>query len=439
LSSFPVAADKTIDSQSQPCGEPRRKIEYDLDRLKPTRKPAMFTNRNQSKKPAQTKRQGQPQPTDRTRRTLRMESLEGRSLMAADILLSSSGVLNISGSAGNDQIEVADANVGTGGWYDGGSTQLRVTITNRDTGQVVSSQIFSKDAVKNLVIEGGDGNDVINNYTNKPSMIHAGDGNDTVQGGSGFDKITGAETITSDTSKDCVGGPYFGTGVRDGVLFVEGSQGDDDITAEEVAVGNGWGGGTTNMLRVTRQANLYGPGYSYLFDKSQVRHIVFEGGEGTDHLVNRTNLPATMFGDGGVDTLEGGSAADVIYGGADTDFIYGRGGNDVIRGDRGDDRIWGGADNDQIFGGEGNDWLVGEAGSDYIYGEGGTDDLFGGSDKPADDNAIDYLYGGDGRSTDSVRDNFHVFKNTSSNATADVLVDKTAEDLLIWEDLNAKK
>jgi Ca2+-binding RTX toxin-like protein len=415
FSSFIVAAGKTVGSQPQRHGESRGKIEQftSIDARK-TREHAMLTNRTRSRKQVSPKnRPDQPQPPGYTRRTLRMESLESRSLMAADLMAAhlTSGVLTIEGTSGNDQIEVTE-NSGTGGWYGGPSSQLRVTVTNRDTNQVVSSQLFNKDAVKDLIIDGGAGNDVIVNKTEKSSIIYAGDGNDTVQSGAASDHVFQAETIKGTDSADWDGGePYWESYVHDGVLVVNGNWGDDMISVNEAPVTRGDGWGTANMLRVTRETNLDGPGYTRLFDKSQVRHIVFQGAHGNDNLYNSTNLPATMFGGAGLDLLVGGSATDLIFGGADVDELHGGAGDDLLEG------------------GDARDFLYGEAGSDTLDGGAGDDYLWGGFNPyydPIEDNATDFLVGGTGRDT------FYLPRKETGTAISDVFADMAPEDYMLW-------
>ncbi len=106
-------------------------------------------------------------------RTLKLESLERRTLMAADIVLSGS-TLNISGTSGNDTVEVREV-----GSWDG--TTLSVTVKNADTGALLKSHSIPKEWVANLQLSGLAGNDTIVCATNIPSVILGGDGNDTIQ------------------------------------------------------------------------------------------------------------------------------------------------------------------------------------------------------------------------------------------------------------------
>lgn len=141
------------------------------------------------------------------------------------------------------------------------------------------------------------------------------------------------------------------------------------------------------------------------FPRSQVREIVFVGGEGNDRFRNSTDLPSRAWGQAGNDELVAGAGADQLFGGdADDvlvaseghdrifggdgqDFIIGGTGNDVIYGEGGDDQIFGEEGHDWISGGNGNDRLVGDQGNDVIVGDADYDIVVGGLDN-------DWLYGG---------------------------------------------
>jgi hypothetical protein len=86
------------------------------------------------------------------------------------------------------------------------------------------------------------------------------------------------------------------------------------------------------------------------------------GGEGDDtfSVSSAIELPVTMRGGPGNDTLVGGGGPDKLIGGEGNDKVAGRGGGDVL---------YGGPGNDELFGGSGNDVLRG----------GNTDTMNGGS------------------------------------------------------------
>ncbi|HWA55564.1 MAG TPA: hypothetical protein VG816_15450 [Solirubrobacterales bacterium] len=91
------------------------------------------------------------------------------------------------------------------------------------------------------------------------------------------------------------------------------------------------------------------------------------GGSGDDSLSvsNAVELPVTMRGGPGNDTLIGGGGPDKLIGGEGDDRIAGRGGSDVL---------YGGPGNDELLGGPGNDVLRG-SGTDVMNGGAGHNTL----------------------------------------------------------------
>jgi hypothetical protein len=75
------------------------------------------------------------------------------------------------------------------------------------------------------------------------------------------------------------------------------------------------------------------------------------GGDGDDTVSSAIELPVTMRGGPGNDTLVGGSGPDKLIGGEGNDKIAGRGGSDVLYGGPGADELLGGAGNDVLRGG----------------------------------------------------------------------------------------
>ncbi|WP_254508784.1 cadherin domain-containing protein [Anatilimnocola floriformis] len=126
------------------------------------------------------------------------------------------------------------------------------------------------------------------------------------------------------------------------------------------------------------------------FDNSAFDRVLINGFAGSDRIVIDPlfTKPTTINGDAGDDIIIGGAGNDLIRGGEGLDYIAGRGGNDFIFGDSGNDYLYGddgddvilGGDNDDfIWGGFGNDVLNGGAGRDQLYGFSGEDLLIGGN------------------------------------------------------------
>ena len=112
------------------------------------------------------------------------------------------------------------------------------------------------------------------------------------------------------------------------------------------------------------------------------------GGEGNDCLTG-SYYDDSIDGGGGNDCIAGNAGKDTIGGGDGADTLLGGPGDDSIDAGAGNDRVSGGDDRDTIRGGEGDDTLLGENGFDTIYGDGGNDSLVGGV-------GSDCMFGGDG-------------------------------------------
>lgn len=95
------------------------------------------------------------------------------------------------------------------------------------------------------------------------------------------------------------------------------------------------------------------------------------GGEGDDtvSVASTIEVPVTMRGGAGRDTLIGGNGPDKLVGGEGNDRLAGRGGSDVL---------YGGPGNDELFGGSGNDVLRGGS-TDVMNGGSGHNTLIRGS------------------------------------------------------------
>ena len=109
----------------------------------------------------------------------------------------------------------------------------------------------------------------------------------------------------------------------------------------------------------------------------------------------------TQSGGSDGDILTGTAGVDVLYGNGGDDQLNGLDGNDMLSGHDGADTLSGGNGNDQLRGGAGNDQLNGGAGSDNLDGEFGIDTVDGGDgdDLIYDWFGIDTIFGGTGNDT----------------------------------------
>lgn len=225
---------------------------------------------------AQLMKARQAQKAKSSRRKLRIERMEERQLMAADIFLNTGiDVLYIEGTSSNDRIVVES-------W---GTSDVRASIMDgngiirKDAAGNEFREVLDRNAIDRIMAVGGAGHDRITNLTTIPMTALGGTGNDVIQGGYGNDLLfgeSGIDTIYGDTGNDEIHG-----GAHDDKLF--GDAGDDSI----------WGdSGADYLYGGAHHDNLY-------------------GGTGYDRL----------FGESGNDGLFGGASYDRLYAGSGRDRI----------------------------------------------------------------------------------------------------------------------
>jgi hypothetical protein len=91
-------------------------------------------------------------------------------------------------------------------------------------------------------------------------------------------------------------------------------------------------------------------------------------GEGDDivSVASAVEVPVTMRGGSGRDTLTGGGGPDKLIGGDHNDKLAGRGGDDLLFGGEGNDELFGGGGDDVLRGGTGHDTLTGGTGENVV-------------------------------------------------------------------------
>ncbi len=173
--------------------------------------------------------------------------------------------------------------------------------------------------------------------------------------------------------------------VVDGVLEVSGTDAGETIRITAISEA-----GTVDV--VVDGTTIFSP------RRASFGPIKIDGRGGNDDIAVGLDLPCTLIGGSGndtiagtgtTDTIEGGPGDDSLSGGSSYDSIEGGEGRDTLRGDAGWDSLRGGPGNDHIDGGTGNDTLFGGAGNDALFGQAGDDGLVPGS-------GVDSLYGGSG-------------------------------------------
>jgi Ca2+-binding RTX toxin-like protein len=94
------------------------------------------------------------------------------------------------------------------------------------------------------------------------------------------------------------------------------------------------------------------------FKRSQLRRVVFQGGDGNDTFINRSTVKATAIGGNGSDFFRAGKSGDTLLGGS---------GDNTLIGGSGHDRLVGGPSADVIIAGKGRAVITGGGGHDIIH------------------------------------------------------------------------
>ncbi|MEH3053957.1 MAG: hypothetical protein PGN13_08115 [Patulibacter minatonensis] len=97
-----------------------------------------------------------------------------------------------------------------------------------------------------------------------------------------------------------------------------------------------------------------------------ITRVLVRGADGADgvNAAGVTNVPVSLFGDGGNDILTAGAGADIVNGGDGDDVVRGGAGNDLLTGGFGSDSVYGQNGDDQIFDRDGYADTV-DGGNDY--------------------------------------------------------------------------
>ncbi|MDR7118663.1 calcium-binding protein [Caulobacter sp. BE254] len=333
------------------------------------------------------------------------DTLDGR--FGDDIVHGGDGKDSITDlSGGNDQI-----------FGDAGDDYIQVTRSNN--------------AVGNILIEGGSGNDSLNFRTIfvTPSSgsvaLNGGDGDDSIYVGIG--SFFTAYGVTADGG---VGSDRIAGGGGDDILIggdnpaPNGSINESMLTGDTL-IYDGVSGGAVVDLAITAKQNTVSGGWDTI---SGFENLI---GSLNNDTLSGDNLANTIFGKGGQDYVSGRGGADALIGGDGNDVLDGGSGADYLDGGTGqdaagyasstaavtlnfltnqhtgdaagdsfflierfilsdfDDRFVGNAAADNVFGGLGADQLEGNGGDDGLEGGGGADVLDGGD-------GADHLYGGAG-------------------------------------------
>ena len=229
---------------------------------------------------------------------------------------------------------------------------------------------------KNLTVNAGAGNDIINfassTYKNK---LNGGDGKDKIYGGKNNDVITGGKH--NDT---------IYTGAGSNIVKINKGDGNDIIVNQGkklvIQMGTPHAKDKTTWQKKGNNLIMTYAHYKAKGDKTLVKEIVtiknYFNSDGTIannniYLKNKTtNKLSALFN---AKTLKlvtvsgktyGSYLNDTINGTSSNDTIYGGAGNDVLKGNAGKDYIDAGSGDDNVTGGTGDDIIVASSGKNTV-------------------------------------------------------------------------
>lgn len=367
-------------------------------------------------------------------------------------------------TGGGSQVTVIGS--GTMGEYADVLSSLQLTVLNGASGgrnlQIsVTTADGTTDVINyNLKVQTADQNVAGTSFSED---LIGGNGNDTLEGGVGYD------TISGNGGNDSLNGGGYAD-----VLY--GGIGDDTLNGgfdADVMYG-GAGSDVYVVNNVLDEAwDVEGAGtdvvyasVSYTLASYEIENLVLTGnlgltgaGNGNSNEITGNNGNNLLLGHGGYDLLDGGLGNDTLDGGTDYDTLRGGQGDDVYIINAGDtvveyfnagvDEIrisdtsyalelyvenltllgsgnlkgWGNVLNNVITGQGGNNELFGGDGHDTLYGNAGRDTLYGGT-------GMDQMYGGSGNDTYYVDDAGDVVTENSGEGvdTVHALADFTLGD-----------
>lgn len=155
-----------------------------------------------------------------------------------------------------------------------------------------------------------------------------------------------------------------GVGLSGGVLLGKGSTEDDVIVV--------------NQTEDSITATLSGETFSVAASLVEGIELRLVGGANEVTISDEIELPTTVVGGKGADTIQTGSGPDSILGSGGRDYIDAGEGKDIVRGGSGQDTIHGRRGGDMLYGDAGSDSIMGQGGHDLISGSTGADTLSGG-------------------------------------------------------------
>jgi hypothetical protein len=142
-----------------------------------------------------------------------------------------------------------------------------------------------------------------------------------------------------------------------GILQITGTEEPDRIVVRPAADKSQLKVIVGGEVTIVARAGLTGIRVEALGGDDQV--LIYQKSAGID-------IPVTLLGGPGNDTLQGGAGDDLLVGGAGNDYLEGGTGNDTLLGGEGRDRLHGCAGDDHLRGGPGRDLMVTGAGDNHV-------------------------------------------------------------------------
>ena len=234
-------------------------------------------------------------------------------------------------------------------------------------------------------------------------LLRGGSGADTLEGGAGADRLDASAGSDLITDFDQAAGDrlFLGRGYSDWTdlsgrisrAAINGAALDDLVITHA-------DGSTTTLLDAA--GRLSARGLIFAGEAARV-----DGSAGADRItLGWEDMEGQVFAGaqvraaagGGADTIQGSDRAEWLAGDSGNDRLLAEGGHDTLQGGSGHDQLRGGAGRDVLIGGEGRDLLLGEDGHDTLVGGAGRDRLLGGAgnDRLRAEDGADVLSGGEG-------------------------------------------
>jgi len=219
-------------------------------------------------------------------------------------------------------------------------------------------------------LRGGDGNDLILGGFGNDQLFGSA-GNDSLDGGAGDDYLRGnggRNILTGGDGSDLAVVDLRGvpTEITDtvpppivGPIPMSTDQDSNDVPQVIIS------GGEFHVLSRIESLQLRGSSDNDVLTinvstQSGLNKIIVQAGSGNDSItaIDTSDVPMTVYGQSGRDTLLGGRGNDRLVGGSDRDFLNGNAGND------------------ELDGGGSPDTLIAGTGADTLEGGGGAGDTF---------------------------------------------------------------